>query len=85
MPALMDDEDSDSPSDDEGKDEAPVTTATNTFDEHVNGVIAKKIKRVTDAEALASGRRALTLQSKTAKKAEPFKGVSVYAKLFPGS
>ena len=49
----MDDEDSDSPSDDEGKDEAPVTTATNTFDEHVNGVIANKIKRVTDAEALA--------------------------------
>ena len=85
VPPLMDDEDSDSSSDDDRKDEAPVTTATNRFDEHVNNVIATKIKRVTDAEALASGRRALKLKTKTAKKAEHFKGVSVYAKLFPGS
>ena len=81
----MDDEESESQSDEENKDEAPLTSAANGFDAHVNDVIANKIKLVTDAEALASGQRAVKLKSKTAKKAEHFKGVSVYAKLFPGT
>ena len=84
VPALMDDDESDSASDEEHKHEPPVTSASNGFDAYVNDVIINKIKRVTDAEALASGQRALRLKTKTAKKQEPFKGVSVYAKLFPG-
>ena len=82
VPALMDNEDCESPSDEEHKHEAPVTSASNGFDAHVNDVITNKIQRVTDAEALASRRRALKLKTKTAKKQEHFKGVSVYAKLF---
>ena len=59
-------------------------TGSNTFDEHVDSVIAEGLKLRTNDEAIASGQRAARSKTKKGKRQEPFKGVSVYAKLFPG-
>ena len=77
-------EDVDEASSDSGE-EAPAPVASNKFDEHVNSVIAQGIKMRTSAEAIASGQRAARAPTKAAKKKEPFKGVSVYHTLFPGT
>ena len=72
-------------SDSEGKDEdsAP-PPRRNLFNAHVNATITRGITRNTTTGAYASGRRALRLSTKRARKKEPFFAVSVYAKLFPG-
>ena len=66
--------------------EAPevVLTGNNTFDEHVDAVIAAGIVLRTNDEAIASGQRAARTKTKEGKRQEPFKAVSVYAKLFRG-
>ena len=69
---------------DQEASEVLVLTGNNKFDEHVDSVIAEGLKLRTDDEAFASGQRAARLKTKTAKKKEPFKAVSVYAQLFPG-
>jgi hypothetical protein len=56
----------------------------NCFNAHVNTVIKQGIQRNTTAIAIASGKRAMRLATKRAKKREPFFAVSVYATLFPG-
>ena len=58
-------------------------TGSNTFDEHVDSVIAEGLKLRTNDEAIADLRAART-KTKEGKRQEPFKAVSVYAKLFRG-
>ena len=55
------------------------------YNAHVDALITKGIRLRTTAEALASGKRSLRLATKNLKKKEPFMGVSVYEKLFPGN
>ncbi len=66
--------------------EAPevVLAGKNTFDAHVDSVIAEGLELRTDDEAIASGQRAARTKTKEGKRQEPFKAVSVYAKLFRG-
>jgi hypothetical protein len=70
--------------DSDEKEEAAPTANTNQFNAHVAAVMANGIQRNTTALAIASGKRALRLTTKKAKKKEPFFAVSVYATMFPG-
>ena len=64
--------------------EVVVLTGSNTFDEHVESVVAEGLKLRTNDEAMASGQRAARSKTKKGKLQERFKAVSVYAKLFRG-
>ncbi len=81
-PERKDDEES-SDTDQEAP-EVVVLTGNNTFDEHVDSVIAEGLELRTNDEAIASGQRAARTKTKEGKRKEPFKAVSVYAKLFRG-
>ena len=57
-----------------------------TFEAHVNAQMKKGIQLRTPAEALESAQRPEELASKGIDdKRSPFKGVSVFCKMFPGT
>ena len=60
-------------------------TLASLYDAHVNKLIADGIHLRSSAEALASGIRGERSRTKVGKKLEPFPGVSIYCKLFPGT
>ena len=60
-------------------------TLASLYDAHVNKLIADGIHLRSSAEALASGIRGERCRTKVGKKLEPFPGVSIYCKLFPGT
>lgn len=68
----------------EEEEASPVNKQAAVYDKHVNSVIQEGIRLRTTAEAYASGIRCARMTRKKDKKTEPFKGVSVYHKLFPG-
>jgi hypothetical protein len=70
-------------SDEESATEKP--TLASLYDAHVHKVVATGIRMRTSAEALASGRRGENCRTKAGKKREPFPGVSIYSKMFPGT
>ena len=70
-------------SDEETATEKP--TLASLYDAHVHKVVANGIRMRTSAEALASGRRGENCRTKAGKKREPFPGVSIYCKMFPGT
>ena len=72
------------PSSEESEEEATSVKQAAAFDPHVNTVLFEGLRMRTTDEAIASGLRAESFTTKKAKKREPFFGVSVYRKLFPG-